>query len=1189
MVYYKNKRDGSFRSQEQKEPSPKQKEPSPKFTHLHLHTEFSLLDGACRIKELIKRAKELEMDSLAITDHGSMYGAVEFYKQAKKEGIKPILGFEAYICPRRMTDKDPQMDKALYHLVLLAENQTGWQNLMTLCSRGFVDGYYYKPRLDHEALRACKDGIIALSACLAGEVQTYLLEDNYDKAVNTALLYKDIFGENNFFLEMQDHGIIEQKTVNDSLQRISRETGIGLVATNDVHYINKEDAYFHDVLLCIQMQKTIMDEDRMKFPADEFYLKSYEEMSQLFPAAAIKNTAEIAERCKVDLDFNTVHLPEFKVPEKYEKSEYFRKICREGLKERYKNVTEEIRQRLDYETGVIEQMGYVDYFLIVWDFIKYARDNNIMVGPGRGSAAGSLVAYSMKITNIDPLKYNLIFERFLNPDRISMPDIDVDFCYERREEVIDYVKEKYGHERVAQIITFGTMAARGSIRDVGRALNMPYGEVDFIAKKIPVTIGMTINSALEVNKELKDLYDSEAKVKKLIDLAMQVEGLPRHSSTHAAGVLISKEEVTKYVPLSRNKDIITTQFNMVELEELGLLKMDFLGLRTLTVIRDAIELIERNHQVNIDFQNCNYDDKKVYKLFANAETLGIFQFESSGMRAFLSELKPSEFENLSAANALYRPGPMGQIPLYIKNKQNSDKVTYLHPKLEPILNVTYGCMVYQEQVMQIVRDIGGFTMGRSDLLRRAMGKKKMDVMLKERQNFIYGKKAEKGEPEITGAVKNGVDEKAANEIYDLMAEFAKYAFPKAHSVAYAALAYETAWLKSYYPVEFMAALISSIMGSTGTVSLYVRECKRLGIEILPPDINESMGKFTVEKGSIRFGLAAVKNVGTNVIQEIVRAREEKGKFTSFADFCTKVDPIVLNKRQIESLIKCGAFDFLNVRRSQLMAIYERTIDSVAAQKKRNIEGQFSLFDSFETQAEICDELPNLPEYNEKALLSMEKEMVGLYLSGHPLSEYEGVLEKYATANSSEISEIREADGETVLYDGSRVVIGGIIIKKQNKITKNNNMMAFITLEDLYGTVEGIIFPKIYDNCKDILYEDNIVLLEGTIDASEEESPKLIINKVTELKKQHEKQTKQTKQRKGNKLYIKVKDTEDYKSIKKELFYCVCRHKGGDCVIIYNEKDKTNMVLPNKYRVNAEDEILINGLKKLLGEKNIAVI
>ena len=1154
-----------------------------KFTHLHLHTEYSLLDGACRIKELIKRAKELNMDSLAITDHGSMYGVVEFYKQAKKEGIKPILGFEAYVSPRNMTDKDPQNDKAQYHLVLLAENQEGWQNLIKLCSIGFVDGYYYKPRIDHETLREYKSGIIALSACLAGEVQTYLLEDNYDEAVKTALLYRDIFGENNYFLELQDHGMEEQKSVNDSLLKISRETGIKLVATNDVHYINKEDAYFHDVLLCIQIQKTIMDEDRMKFPSDEFYLKSYEEMSELFPAEALGNTAKIAERCNVELDFNTVHLPEFKVPKGYEKSEYFSKICKEGLKERYKNITVEIQQRLDYELGVIQQMGYVDYFLIVWDFIKYAKDNNIMVGPGRGSAAGSLVAYSMKITNIDPLKYNLIFERFLNPERISMPDIDVDFCYERREEVIDYVKEKYGQERVAQIITFGTMAARGSIRDVGRALNMPYGEVDFIAKKIPMSIGMTISSALEVNKELKELYDSDTKVNKLINLAMNVEGLPRHSSTHAAGVLISKEEVTRYVPLSRNKDVITTQFNMIELEELGLLKMDFLGLRTLTVIRDAIELIERNHNVKIDFSSCNYDDKEVYKLFANADTLGIFQFESSGMRAFLSELKPSEFENLSAANALYRPGPMGQIPVYIKNKLAPDRVTYLHPKLEPILNVTYGCMVYQEQVMQIVRDIGGFTMGRSDLLRRAMGKKKMDVMLKERQNFIYGKKEENGEPEIAGAVKNGVDEKTANEIYDLMVEFAKYAFPKAHSVAYAALAYETAWLKTYYPVEFMAALISSIMGSTGTVSLYIRECKRLGIEILPPDINESMGKFTVENKKIRFGLAAVKNVGTNVIQDIVKTRENKGKFTSFADFCTKVDPVVLNKRQIESLIKCGAFDFLKVRRSQLMAIYERTIDSVVAQKKRNIEGQFSLFDSLETEADIADELPELPEYNEKALLSMEKEMVGVYLSGHPLSEYENILEKYATTNSNEISEIRDANEETVLYDGSRVVIGGIIIKKQNKITKNNNMMAFITLEDLYGTVEGIIFPKIYDNCKDILYEDNIVLVEGAIDASEEETPKLIINKVTELKKEHEKQTKQ------NKLYIKVTDTENYKNIKKELFHCICKHKGGDCVIIYNEKDKANMVLPNKYRVNTEDKILFKDLKELVGEKNIAVI
>jgi DNA polymerase-3 subunit alpha len=1165
------------------EPEKGEKMTGNKFTHLHLHTEYSLLDGACRIKELIKRAKELNMNSLAITDHGSMYGVIEFYKQAKKEGIKPILGFEAYISPRKMTDKDPQKDKNQYHLVLLAENEEGWQNIIKLCSIGFVEGYYYKPRIDHETLRKYKNGIIALSACLAGEVQSYLLEDNYDEALKTALLYKDIFGENNFFLEMQDHGMEEQKAVNNSLIKISKATGLKLVATNDVHYINKEDAYFHDVLLCIQIQKTIADEDRMKFPSDEFYLKSYEEMAELFPAEAMENTAEIADRCNVVLDFNTVHLPEYKIPEGYEKSEYFRRICQEGLRLRYKDITEEIQQRLNYEIGIIEQMGYVDYFLIVWDFIKYARDNNIMVGPGRGSAAGSLVAYSMEITNIDPLKYNLIFERFLNPERISMPDIDVDFCYERREEVIDYVKEKYGKERVAQIITFGTMAARGAIRDVGRALDMSYGEVDFVAKKIPMTLGMTITSALEVNKELKDLYDSDTKVNKLINLALKVEGLPRHSSTHAAGVLISKEEVTRYVPLSRNKDVITTQFNMIELEELGLLKMDFLGLRTLTVIRDAIELIEQNHNVKIDFGNCKYDDKEVYRMFANADTLGIFQFESSGMRSFLSELKPTEFENLSAANALYRPGPMGQIPIYIKNKLNPEKVSYLHPKLEPILNVTYGCMVYQEQVMQIVRDIGGFTMGRSDLLRRAMGKKKMEVMLKERQNFIYGKKAENGESEISGAVNNGVDEKTANEIYDLMVEFAKYAFPKAHSVAYAALAYETAWLKHYYPVEFMAALISSIMGSSGTVSLYIRECKRLGIEILPPDVNESMGKFTVQNGKIRFGLAAVKNVGTNVISDIVNVREKKGKFNSFTDFCTKVDPAVLNKRQIESLIKCGAFDFLNVRRSQLMAIYEKTIDSILAQKKRNIEGQFSLFDSLSSEVTASDEeMPDVPEYNEKAILSMEKEMVGVYLSGHPLSEYEKVMEKYATTNSNEISEIKDGHEETGIYDGTKVVLGGIIIKKQNKITKNNNMMAFITLEDLYGTVEGIVFPKIYDNYKDILYEDNIVLVEGSIDASEEEAPKLIINNVTELKKEHENQTIQKK------LYIKVKNLENYKNIKKELFYTICRHKGADCVIIYSEKDKANMVLPEKNWVNTEDEKLIINLKELLGEENIVI-
>jgi len=1157
-----------------------------KFTHLHVHTEYSLLDGACRIEELVNKAKELNMTSMAITDHGAMYGVVEFFKQAKKAGIKPILGFEAYVSPRKLTDKDPQKDKSQYHLVLLAENYEGWKNIIKLCSTGFVDGYYYKPRIDHETLRQHSKGIIALSACLAGEVQSHLLDGNYEEGLNTALMYREIFGENNFFLEMQDHGMKEQQTVNKDLVKMSRETGLKLVATNDVHYINKEDAYFHDVLLCIQMQKTTADEDRMRFPSDEFYLKSYEEMKELFPEEALKNTADIAERCNVELDFNTVHLPEFKIPQGYTKTEYFREICRTGLKERYKNVTEEILNRLDYEIGVIEQMGYVDYFLIVWDFIKYAKDNKIMVGPGRGSAAGSLVAYSMKITNIDPMRYNLIFERFLNPDRVSMPDIDVDFCYERREEVIEYVKRKYGSERVAQIITFGTMAARGSIRDVGRALNMSYGEVDFIAKKIPMSLGMTISKALEVNKELKDLYEGDLKVKKLIDLALKIEGLPRHASTHAAGVLISKKDVTEYVPLSRNKDVITTQFNMIELEELGLLKMDFLGLRTLTVIRDAVDLIEKSHNVTVDFSSCQYDDKEVYKLFANAETLGIFQFESSGMRAFLSELKPTEFENLSAANALYRPGPMGQIPVYIKNKLNPEGVTYLHPKLEHILNVTYGCMVYQEQVMQIVRDIGGFTMGRSDLLRRAMGKKKMSVMLEERKNFIYGKPAENGESAILGAVNNGVDEKTANDIYDLMVEFAKYAFPKAHSVAYAALAYETAWLKLYYPVEFMAALISSIMGSSGTVSLYIRECKRLGIEILPPDVNESRDKFTVENGKIRFGLAAVKNVGTNVIAEIIKAREEKGEFTGFTDFCTKVDQSVLNKRQIESLIKCGAFDSLNVRRSQLMKIYEKTIDSIINQRKRNIEGQFSLFDdaiSADMDFETGEELPDVPEFSEKELLAMEKEMVGIYLSGHPLSEYEKELEKAANTNTSEIAEIRESDENVRLSDGSRVVIGGIIIKKQNKITKNNNMMAFITLEDLYGTVEGIVFPRIYENYKEILYEDNIILVEGTIDASEEDAPKLICNKISELKKEAP-----LKSGKTRKLYLKVKNTEHYKKVKREIYYNICKHTGNDCVIIYNEQEKANMVLPVKNWVNIESKDLIKSLIDLLGDKNIAI-
>ena len=872
-----------------------------KFVHLHVHTEYSLLDGANRIEDLIDRVKELGMDSIAITDHGAMFGVIQFYKEAKKKGIKPILGCEVYIALGKYTDKTPK-DKGQYHLVLLAENYTGYLNLMKIVSEGYVNGFYYKPRVDKDVLRKYNQGIIALSACLSGEVQRRLLDGNYERAKSVALEYENIFGKNNFFLELQDHGIREQKLVNEEILKLSKETGIPLVATNDVHYLRREDSKVHDVLLCIQTGKTINDEDRMKFPTDEFYLKSYDEMKSLFPYAleALENTVKISERCNVEIEFGNLHLPKYEVPDGYTNVEYLKKLSVDGLKERYKIITKEIKDRFNFEFDTIVQMGYTDYFLIVWDFIKYAKDNGIMVGPGRGSAAGSVVSYALGITDIDPISNNLIFERFLNPERVTMPDIDVDFCYERREEVIDYVVRKYGKDRVAQIVTFGTMAARGAIRDVGRAINMPYGEVDLIAKQIPTQIGMTIDKALEINKTLYEMYEDREEVKELIDLARAVEGLPRHTSTHAAGVVISKDPITQYVPLSRNNDSITTQFTMTELEELGLLKMDFLGLRTLTVIRDAVNLVEKNHGVKIDFSDFTYDDPNIYKMFSKGETLGVFQFESAGMRQFLKELKPTSFENIIAANSLFRPGPMDQIPKYIRSKNDPSKIEYTHPKLKPILNVTYGCIVYQEQVMQIVRDIGGYSMGRADLVRRAMSKKKMDVMEEERKHFIYGKIGENGEIEIKGAIRNGVDEKSANKIYDEMIDFAKYAFNKSHSAAYAMIAYRTAYLKYYYPVEFMAALMTSVTGDTNSVSLYIQECKRLGIKILPPDINGSYKKFTVSDGKIRFGLLAVKNVGEGLIRAIVKAREEGGPYRTFTDFCErveKVDSTVMNKRK----------------------------------------------------------------------------------------------------------------------------------------------------------------------------------------------------------------------------------------------------------------------------------------------------
>jgi DNA polymerase-3 subunit alpha len=1150
------------------------------FVHLHVHTEYSLLDGSSKIGDLLDRTKELGMDTIAITDHGSMFGVVEFYKQAKKRGIKPILGSEVYISINKYTEKEPK-DKNQYHLVLLAENNLGYQNLMKIVSEGYVNGFYYKPRVDHDVLKEYSQGIIALSGCLGGEIPKHLLDGNYKKAKEIALKYNNIFGQNNFFLEIQDHGMEEQKRINGQLLKLSEETGIPLVATNDVHYLRREDAIVHDVLLCIQTGKTIDDRDRMRFPTNEFYLKSYDEMEDIFSFAeeALMNTLWIGERCNVTLDFDTLHLPGFKVPEGYTNIEYLKELCMDGLQKRYERITPEIKDRFNFEFNTIVEMGYVDYFLIVWDFIKFAKDNEIMVGPGRGSAAGSIVSYALGIIDIDPLEYDLLFERFLNPERVSMPDIDIDFCYERREEVIDYVVEKYGEDRVAQIVTFGTMAARGAIRDVGRAINMAYGDVDYIAKQIPMELGMTISKALEINKTLRQAYESKEEVKNLIDLAMAVEGLPRHTSTHAAGVVISKEPITTYVPLSRNNDAITTQFNMIELEELGLLKMDFLGLRTLTVIRDAVNLIEKNHGIKIDFSNLSYDDPKVLELFAKGETLGIFQFESAGMRQFLKELKPNMFENLIAANSLYRPGPMNQIPQYIANKNNPENIKYLHPKLKPILDVTYGCIVYQEQVMQIVRDIGGFTMGGADLLRRAMGKKKMDVMEEERRRFIYGDSNEEGEAIIEGALRNGIDEKTANRIYDLMIDFAKYAFNKSHSAAYAVVAYRTAWLKYYYPVEFMAALISSVMGDTNSVSLYIQECKRLGIEILPPDINESFKKFTVVDGKIRFGLMAIKNVGDNFIEVIIKARED-GVFTSFTDFCERIesiDPSVMNKRAVESLIKCGAMNSLGGNRAQLLAIFEKTMDGIHADRKRNIDGQFSMFETIDTKI-TKDNLPDLKEFPQKNLLAMEKEMLGIYISGHPLKPYEEELNKISTITTSELLQAQEQLEESLNknIDGAKIVIGGIIVSKKNKITKNNNMMAFITLEDLYGAIECIVFPATYDRYSRLIDEDSLVVIEGKVSLNEEEDPKVICEKITPLNKY-----------KKGRVYLKIskeKPLTTFNSIKEIL----SKFKGETPVYVYMEEGRRTVMAQRDLWVDVDQELLIEELAKILGKDNIKV-
>ena len=1080
------------------------------FVHLHIHSEFSLLDGANRIKDLPVRAKELGMKAMAITDHGVMYGVIDFYKACKKEGIKPIIGAEVYVASRTRFDKEPQ-DKRYYHLILLAKNNKGYQNLSKLVSLGFTEGYYYKPRIDLEILEKYHEGIICLSACLAGAVSQAILNGDIEKAEEVAKWHKNVFGED-YYLEIQNNGVKEQVMVNQKIIQIARRLDIPIVATNDAHYLKKEDAYNHEVLLCIQTGKRITDEDRMRFETDELYVKSPEEMSEYFKnfPDAIENTVKIAEKCNVEFEFGHTILPNYDVPEEFNTHyDYFKKLCYDGIKARYgDNPSQEILDRAEYELKIISQMGYVDYYLIVWDYINYAKSVGIPVGPGRGSGAGSILAYAIGITDIDPMKYSLLFERFLNPERISMPDFDVDFCYERRGEVIDYVERKYGKDHVSQIITFGTMSARMVIRDVGRALDMPYAECDKLAKMIPNELHITIDKALEQNKELRDLYEQDEDIGKMLDIARALEGMPRQASTHACGVVITKEPVDTYVPLYVRDGQISTQFIMTTLEELGLLKMDFLGLRTLTVIQDAINLVKENRGIDVEFDK-EMGDANVYKLWQNGESVGIFQFESQGMTNFMKELKPDCLEDIIAGVSLYRPGPMDQIPRYIKNKKNPENAEYTHPSLMPILNVTYGCMVYQEQVMQIVRDLAGYSLGRADLVRRAMGKKKLDVMAKEREYFIHGQTDEDGNVIIKGCVRNGIDEASANKIFDEMAEFAKYAFNKSHAAAYAVVSYRTAYLKAYYPEEFMAATLNSFLGNLDKIPMYIDECKRLKIDILKPDINKSYTKFTVDNGKIRFGLGSIKNVGISAVNAIVKEREENGLYETFTDFCERMKNEAVNKKCIESLIRAGAFDEFEQTRSTLLASFETILDTIQETERKSFAGQVTMFDLAmpeENIKELQYSFNVQKEFSEKDLLSMEKEMLGIYISGHPLEKLREQIERETNVNSMKLKEIANLqstvldEGEYIARkneykDGQFVKYAGIITSVKKKYTKNNTIMAFVTVEDLYGTVEIIVFENCYQEASKYLVEESIVMVEGRLSIREDDEPKIVARSI----------------------------------------------------------------------------------------------
>lgn len=1173
------------------------------FTHLHVHTEYSLLDGSSKIKEITAQAKALGMDSLAITDHGVMYGVIDFYKAAKEAGIKPILGCEVYVAPGSRFDKTPgESEERYYHLVLLAENNTGYANLMKIVSRGFTEGYYYKPRVDYEILEQFHEGIIALSACLAGEVQRYLSRGMYEMGCEAALKYEKIFGKGNFFLELQDHGIPAQQYVNPQLVRMSQELGIALVATNDVHYTYAADADAHDILLCIQTGKKVTDENRMRYEGGQYYLKSPQEMAELFPYApqALENTYKIAQRCNVEIEFGVTKLPKFEVPAGYTSWTYLNYLCYEGLKKRYpqqtQNVivedfvaqaageevadrkdakiktakdTNNIFERLAYELSVIYSMGYVDYFLIVWDYINYGKVHDIPVGPGRGSAAGSLVSYCLGITDLDPIQYGLIFERFLNPERVSMPDIDVDFCYERRQEVIDYVVDKYGKDRVVQIVTFGTMAARAVIKDVGRVLDLPYAMVDHIAKMVPREIGITIDKALKENPDLKNAYESDEQIRDLIDKSKRLEGLPRHASMHAAGVLISQKSVDEYVPLSTGADgAVVAQFVMTTLEELGLLKMDFLGLRTLTVIRDA-ELLACRKDPAFHIEKIDYADQAVYDLIGTGKCDGIFQLESAGMKSFMKELKPQNIEDLIAGISLYRPGPMDFIPQYISGKNNPQAVVYDCPQLEEILKPTYGCIVYQEQVMQIVRDLAGYSWGRSDLVRRAMSKKKASVMEKERQNFIFGNE-EEGVP---GCVKNGIDEKTAGKIYDDMIDFAKYAFNKSHAACYAIVSYQTAYLKTHYPTEFMAALMTSVVDNTDKVAGYIYACRQMNIQILPPDVNESGMGFSVDNGAIRFGLSAIKSLGRPTIEALLADRASKGRFLSMQDFIGRLFG-ELNKRTVENLIKSGAFDTFGNRRRQMMFVYAQMMDNEARQSKDAISGQMSLFDLVgeEEKADFEIQMPAVSEYTKEELLNFEKEVLGVYVSGHPLDEYAGMWKKHVSAVTTDF-EIDEESGETKVRDGSRETVGGMVMGKTLKTTKNGQLMAFLTLEDLVGTIEVLVFPRDFSTYRSVIEGSDKLFITGKVTANADENAKLICEKVVSFDSI------------PRKLWLRFADEAQYQAQQSGLLDMLAASDGHDTVIIYCTKENKRLALPDSRNVKVTAELLAQ-LRSVYGEKNV---